>query len=392
MSLAYGALFLSMGVYVPYFPIWLEQKGFGPTDIAVILAAPMFLRLITTPIITTLADRSRDRAQVLTWLVAASTFLSLGYFLPPTYALVLLVSLLLHVFWSPHPPMADSVALSGVRRYGSSYTKMRVWGSISYLSANLAGGLILSATGADMAPMLVTGGLVALWLASLAVPRVGPPRRAGQTVLDALGPSSRFTRRFMRRFMLAVIGAGLIGGSHAFINSFMSIYWKSIGYDDALIGFLWSWSVAAEVVMFWAFPRVFGRRSSTAVLMLAAIFSVVRWAVYPLVVPLGLGVAGFFAVQTLHAFSTGLLLIGLQRLIADDVAEQSTGAAQGVAYFANGVFTAAITLASGPLYLALGVEGTAPMIAVAALGGVFVWLAMRQPHNSGSGGDTRDPA
>ena len=49
---------------------------------------------------------------------------------------------------------------------------------------------------------------------------------------------------------------------------------------------------------------------------------------------------GFFAVQTLHALSTGLLLIGLQKMIGETVPEERTGAAQGIAYFANGFATA----------------------------------------------------
>ena len=107
MSLAFGTLFLATGVQVPYFPVWLEGKGFGPNDIAIILSLPMFLRVFTTPVITTLADKAGDRANVLTLLVGASAFLSLGYFLPPTYAIVLLVSLLLQIVWTPHSPLAD---------------------------------------------------------------------------------------------------------------------------------------------------------------------------------------------------------------------------------------------------------------------------------------------
>jgi PPP family 3-phenylpropionic acid transporter len=84
------------------------------------------------------------------------------------------------------------------------------------------------------------------------------------------------------------------------LSSTVSCRSESIGYSDALIGFLWSWSVAAEVVIFWVFPRVFGRTSSRQVLMIAAIASVVRWIVYPMITPLGSGVPGFFAVQTLH--------------------------------------------------------------------------------------------
>ena len=36
-----------------------------PEEIAVILSAPMFLRVVTTPLITAMADRAKDRANVL---------------------------------------------------------------------------------------------------------------------------------------------------------------------------------------------------------------------------------------------------------------------------------------------------------------------------------------
>ena len=66
---------------------------------------------------------------------------------------------------------------------------------------------------------------------------------------------------------------------------------------------------------------------------------------------------GFFGVQTLHSVSTALVLIGLQKMIGETVPEERTGAAQGIAYFANGFFMAAVTLASGPLYERFGVDG-----------------------------------
>jgi PPP family 3-phenylpropionic acid transporter len=103
----------------------------------------------------------------------------------------------------------------------------------------------------------------------------------------------------------------------------------------------------------------------------------VRWLIFPLIWPLGLGVAGFFAVQTLHALSTALILIGLQKMIAETVAEEQTGAAQGIAYFSNGFCTAAVTLVSGPIYHRFGVDGFFAMIAVALVGLACIGLAAR---------------
>ena len=97
----------------------------------------------------------------------------------------------------------------------------------------------------------------------------------------------------------------------------------------------------------------FGERSC---LQLRACAAIVRWIAYPMIEPLGLGVPGFFAVQTLHALSTRAPPHrAFQNMIfGGTVAEERTGAAQGLAFFSTGFCMAAVTLLSGPLYERLG--------------------------------------
>ena len=375
MSLIFATLFVSQGTHLPYFPLWLQAKGFGAEQIAVILAAPMFLRVVTTPMLTALADRAKDRANVYIALVAATMVISAGYFLPATYAIVLAVSLLLTIVWTPHSPMADSLALSGVRRFGSNYTAMRKWGSISYLCANVAGGFILARTGPEAVPVIIFVALAAALIAGLLAPRLGRPRRASP--LSATDMQHSAPKLLNPYFLYFTFGVGIITASHAFLYGFVSIYWKSIGISDSVVGLLWAWGVVSEVCMFLFFNRIFRSVSVVQVMLIAGIGSVVRWIAFPLVWPLGLGVAGFFGVQTLHAVSVAMVLIGLQKMIGETVSEERTGAAQGIAYFFNGFFMAAVTLASGPLYQRYGVDGFLAMIPIAIIGLALIGLAAR---------------
>ena len=375
ISLIFATLFVPLGTHLPYFPLWLQAKGFHAEQIAVILAAPMFLRVVTTPLLTALADRARDRADVYVALVAAALLLSAGYFLTPTYAMVLAVSLALTIVWTPHSPIADSLALSGVRRFGSNYTSMRKWGSISYLFANVAGGFILSATGPGAVPVIIFVSLAAALAAGLLAPRLGRPRRASP--LSATDIQQSAPKLLNPYFLYFSIGVGVITASHAFLYGFVSIYWKSIGIGDSVVGLLWAWGVVSEVCMFMMFTRFFGAFSVVTIMMMAGIGAVVRWIAFPLVWPLGLGVAGFFGVQTLHSVSVALVLIGLQKMIGETISEEQTGAAQGIAYFSNGFFMAVVTLASGPLYDRFGVDGFFAMIPIALIGLVLIGLAAR---------------
>ena len=372
IALIFATLFISTGVNLPYFPLWLEANGFDPERIAVILAAPMFLRVVTTPLITAYADRARDRADVLLLLVAASVVVCCGYFLPTAYGVVLGVTLALSIVWTPQGPLADSLALSGVRRFGSNYSHMRIWGSIAFLSANFGGGVILSWTSTQAVPVIMTislgFGLVAVAMA----PRLGRPRLSSPLSVEALQDAPKLLGR---HFVLFVAGAGVINASHGFMYGFVSIYWQSIGLGNSLMGFLWAAAVVAEVGIFLVYTRVFERFRATTLLMLSGTASVLRWLAYPLIWPLGLGVPGFFAVQALHGLSMGIMLIGVQKLIAESVDEERTGAAQGAAFFATGICMATVTLLSGPLYDRFGVLGFFAMVGVAAVGLLFGWLS-----------------
>jgi PPP family 3-phenylpropionic acid transporter len=66
-----------------------------------------------------------------------------------------------------------------------------------------------------------------------------------------------------------------------------------------------------------------------------------------------------------------------------------------MAFFANGVAMATVTLVSGPIYESLGANGFFVMVGVAFAGfvlGALAWRWAPHPHSAGSGGSTSEPA
>jgi len=384
ISLLFACIFLPNGIHLPYFPLWLELQQFSPSEIAVILSAPFFVRIFAGPIVSAFADRAPDRVPVLIAAAILSVIACAGYLLPPTYAVVLTVSVVLALVWAPHTPLSDSIALSGVRRYGVDYASMRIWGSISFLVTNVVGGYVLAATGAGIVPWLILGGLSSIVVAAIFLPRLGRPRVAAPNPAETL-PQAAFVLR-QPYFLLIIAASGLAQSSHAFAYAFSSIYWKSVGIDDGWIGLLWAFSVFAEVVMFVVFRRFFGRMRPGALLAIGTGIGALRWILYPLVWPAGLGVGGFFAVQALHAFSFSLAFLGTQKMFTETVPEERMGAAQGAAFFLNMAMLAVCTLISGPLYETFGPFGFFAMAVVATAGTALSLWALAYPQRSGSGG------
>ena len=379
MGLLYAAIYLPVGIHLPYFPLWLEQSGFSATEIAFLLSAPMFLRLATTPFITAFADRVKDRANVLIAVMATTAVLSLGYMLPPSYALVLGLSIAIQIVWTPHSPLADSLALSGVRRFGADYASMRKWGSIAFLAANIGGGAILGYAGASAVPIILAAGLSVGVGASLFAPRLGPPRQPSPLSAAKLrdAPGSMLTRRFL----LFIGGAALINASHGFLYSFGTIYWKSTGIDETTIGMLWAGGVVAEIGMMLVYQRLLGRFSAPAILGIAGVAALVRWMCFPLIGQVLDGnAAAFLAAQALHSLSTGLILLGVPKMVAEMIGEEKMGTAQGLVFFGNGLAMGLVTLASGPLYANLGVGGFYVMAATALAGLFLIGLVSLSPR------------
>ena len=381
LSLLFAAIFVPVGIHLPYFPLWLEQSGFTPAEIAVVLSAPMFLRVVTTPFFTAYADTVRDRANVLIAVIAATLLLSLGYLFEPRYLWVLLVSIAIQIVWTPQAPLADSLALSGVRRFGTDYASIRKWGSASFLAANLAGGALIAYAGASAVPIIISCALSLAFVASLSAPRLGRPRQASP--FSAATLRAGLPALLTRPFLLVAAGAGFINASHGLLYGFGTIYWKSIGIGETTIGMLWAWAVVAEICVMIAFRRLFSRFSAPGVLLVAGVGAILRWLVFPLIVPAGGGAVAFFVLQSLHALSTGLLLLGVPKMIVETFGEERLGAAQGLVFFAMGLAMAVMTLLSGPVYAAFGVDGFYLASAAALAGTALIAVAALTPRPRG---------
>ena len=124
--------------------------------------------------------------------------LAAGFSCRRSTAIVLAVSLALSVVWTPQGPLVDSLALSGVRRFGSNYTGMRIWGSISFLAANLVGGIILSWTSPQAVPVIMTASLGVGLLTVLIAPRMGKPRRASPLSVEELQARAKTAQPLLR--------------------------------------------------------------------------------------------------------------------------------------------------------------------------------------------------
>jgi hypothetical protein len=148
LSCFYFAYFAHLGAFVAYFSLWLQARGYSPSEIAAVLAVPALLRIAAPALWGWFADSIAARLRggqpafvaLLSALAAgelrdahAGERSACGYF-----GWVALTAL----FTAGVLPLVDAMALAALSAQPGRYGPVRLWGSIGFTASVLAAGRV----------------------------------------------------------------------------------------------------------------------------------------------------------------------------------------------------------------------------------------------------------
>ncbi len=372
MALGYSMQFIYVGLYLPYFPLWLKSRDLTSLEISTVLSMSLVIRVLASGQVMSFADRQKDRANLLSLLYFASAGTILLYLPAHSFWPILLVTLLYNLFFNPVLPLLDAITLSGVRRFDADYGKIRIWGSVVFIAANIGGGMLLVGQNPDFILFALLVAMAAGALVSLVLPRIGR-RNPYVKKVDAIGRTSLLRNR---NFLIVMLAAGLGQASHAFLYGFGSIHWQAIGFGGTLIGILWAIGVIAEIILFQFSKEILQRMNPTSMIALGCAGGVIRWMLFPVFD----SQVAFLILQILHGLSFGAVHIGSMHFIMGSVPEDKLGAAQGVGYVLGGAVMGLAVFLSGPIYGAMGADGFWFMSGLCLVALILLYFAKTNPR------------
>lgn len=376
-----AAIFFGIGVYMPFFPVWLAGRGLGPDEIGLVLAVPMLVRVVASAPMTGLADA---RIGPVPLLVVCSAATALGYgslaALNGAWAIAVAVGLTA-VVQSPLVPLADVVTMDALRRRaGLHYGRIRVWGSVSFMAANLIAGALLGWMAPAVVPLILAASFLVSALVATRLPGVAaPPPAAVRRVRGALPLA----------LLLVIAGASLVNASHAVLYGFGSLDWTTQGYSSTGIGLLWAVGVLSEVFVFWLAGSALGAGfPGFLFLAVGAGTAALRWLLMagapgPLLLTL---------LQASHGATFGMVHLGSIAVLATLAPPSLRARCQGLLVAVNALALAGGMAFAGPLYRGFGNTAFLAMVPVALLALALVLAARLQPHKAGEGGNTVAPS
>ena len=270
LSTYYFFYFAFVGAFSPYFTLYLQAISLTATEIALLMSLMQLMRILAPNMWGWLVERFGGRVTILRLSALMSLVGFGGFFLSTQFGGLLAAMALMAFFWSAALPLIEGLTFSHLGADTHRYGSIRVWGSCGFIVAVLGLGQALDSVPIE-AVLWVTATILAGILAcSFTLPESAPPalERTPSSMLDTL------RRREVRAVLAAFF---LMSAAHGALYVFYSIYLVDNAYDKALVGWMWTLGVAAEILVFMLMPRITRRFSLRAILIFSFACAVLRF-------------------------------------------------------------------------------------------------------------------
>lgn len=370
LSAMYFFYFASLGVFVPFWSMYLRDLGFDSVAIGELIAVTMATKVIAPIVWGYLADHSGQR---LLWIRIGSGLAALVFAFASWlhgYWWMVVILALFSFFWNAILPLFESVTMNHLGDLRQRYSHIRLWGSVGFIISSLALGQWFAQSSISQLPWIMSVALLLIFISTWWV-RESPQDERHE------GTQGFWRQVFGTPVWLLMLAFFLMQLSHGPYYAFFSIYLSDHGYPQTAIGAYWAWGVVAEVFVFLVVHRWLARLGAARLLALALLITSVRWLMVAHLVD---SAWWLWIAQTLHAASYGLFHASAIHLVHQWFPGRLQSRGQALySSMSFGLGNAVGSWVSGYTW-----EGWSPVwtytwaSAAAMLGALLVWLGYAQ--------------
>jgi PPP family 3-phenylpropionic acid transporter len=262
-ALFFFAYYGYIGVFTPYASLFFADKGMNAPEIALLMSLMQIMRIVGPNVWGWAADHTHRRVLVMRLTACAAAMTFCGMFFGAAFVHFFFIMAALNLFTSAQTPLSEALMLSEMKGDLTHYGRLRLWGSVGFITAVTLSGYLLDRYGISRMPWIALLLLSSVFAVSMRMQESAPPpaHHAAPSVLALL------RRREVAAFFASTF---LMIAAHASLYVFYSLYLARIGYSKTVIGWMWSLGVIAEIVFFYYQAPVF-KRFGVRKLMLAAL-------------------------------------------------------------------------------------------------------------------------
>ena len=308
LSSFYFSYYFFVGLFVPYWGIYLTSLSFSALQIGALLSLFQISRIFAPNFLGWIADRS---GEYIKWIKISSFFgfiLFIGIFWANSFLSIFLIMMAMSIFTSSTLPLAESLTLAHLKanKADSKYSHIRLWGSIGFIVAAILLGIMIDSIGEKslIFALLLTQLVIFLLAFILPTKKVIFLPKKKRSIWPILKK---------REVVVLLLSCALMVSSHGLLYNFYSIFLEQQGYSGTTIGLLWAVGVIFEIIIFLLMPRILNKFTLKAVLLISLGFAVIRFFLIGAYVD---SMILLFIAQVMHAATFGSFHVASIQLIA----------------------------------------------------------------------------
>ena len=266
----YFFYFSTLGVFLPYWGLYLESESFSSKEIGELSALMMATKIIAPNLWGWIADRTGKSLRIIRISSFFAMLLFAGFLFKSGYVWFALITIGFSFFWNAALPQFEATTLFHLRDNSHHYSRIRLWGSMGFISAVLVIGEMLDLLDIAILPLMICALLAMIWLIAIITPETKINHHGTATV----GMPDIIRKPEVIAFFVVYM---LLQIAHGPYYVFFSINLSHHGYSSFTTGLLWALGVAAEVILFIFMGRLLKRYSLRNILLVSVFLSIVRW-------------------------------------------------------------------------------------------------------------------
>lgn len=345
----YLFFYLGMGAFIPFFSLFLHQRGFNSEQIGILLAVGSLTGIAAQPAFGVLSDTAKDYRTPLKTAILLSIAIVFGYFFGKGFLAMLITTVLFNFLYTPIGPLMDAIAVEKGPLFGFSFGKVRLWGAFGYAFITVLAGYALSALGYQYSFPVFAGIGLFLFFLLFTFPLLERQKRPSIFGKDVLGPV------FSNRPFIGFVGITLLITSCMTMNtSYLPIYFQKMAYPVNLVG--WNFTIAAlvEVPLFWVSAKLIKGLGLFPLLSLGTAAYAIKYFIMGMApsVTVVLGIQALDGLAFAFYFSSAVEIVNIMAPVNAKATSQTIfGAASGVSGIIGNLLGGFIMQVQGPQFL-----------------------------------------
>ncbi|ANY68634.1 hypothetical protein BBD42_20785 [Paenibacillus sp. BIHB 4019] len=268
-------VFSTFAILLPYLPLLLSERGFSIAQVGLLLMVGPFFAIFLQPIVGYISDKwhAIKRILLLLWGLTGMSAVGLFYISSKLFSVVFVVSLFM--FFLSAIPLVDTLTVKMAENFKSTYSTIRLWGSIGFCVVAVFLGAYFERIGGLDALIKI---YFPIWLAAILI-LFNLNEVDGQE-------SSRFHWKDLvqlignKKIFIFLIFLLFLAVPHRMNDALFSIYFKEIGANDSMISWAWAIIGLSEIIGFYMSAKLLKRFHPLKLIIAASLFYIIRWVCY----------------------------------------------------------------------------------------------------------------